>query len=90
VAGKHPPGSCPVYHAHARLGGKVDSAEFKALAEGLMRDGQIVEVWTVGERGAIGHRFVLPGRRSAVRGNPVRARGRADLVRAEYGDLGSD
>ena len=86
VAGKHAPGSCPVHAARARCG-RLSDDEFKALVDGLMRDGRLIELWVECQGGAVGHRLVLPGQRAAVRGEPVRAQGRADLVRVEYADL---
>lgn len=72
-----------------KLGGIVSKEQREAVIEELIRDGRVVEVWS--DRNPdrlITHGLVLTHYRVATEGSIVKARGREDVIRAEYPDVG--
>ena len=80
----HRPGALPWWELRTRVGGRVDTATFAGIAEGLIAEGLVIEAWLVARgRRTPSHVLLLPGHSGALKDPVVCARGNAGVLANE-------
>lgn len=78
------PGGAPWWWVRQEVGGRVDSAAFRALVDELLSEGRLLEVWLCHpDRDNPPHVLLLPGHSGALRFPVARASGRAEVLQRE-------
>jgi hypothetical protein len=79
-----PPGACSWWEMRQRVGGRVNTVEFRAAVDGLLAGGEVLEVWLAMPDGREpAHTLLLPGHSGVLRHPVAQARGLPEVLRGE-------